>query len=92
MNTIDYAGLGIDTALMKSGQPMPMQRQTVALFVFDKWEIDSAASLKLDRVIDYLESHTDYKLVIQGHSDLVGNLSHAGTSAGPGQKPCTNIC
>lgn len=76
LDVIERTGLGLDSTLMQHGNQSVLLRQTVALFDFDKWELDSSSAQKLDRVIAYLEFFPNYNVVIQGHSDLVGNNSY----------------
>jgi len=48
-------------------------RQTVALFDFNKADIEAVAQKKLDRIVAYMKSNTEYKIIIRGHSDLKGD-------------------
>jgi len=50
-----------------------INRQTVALFEFNKTFIDEPSKNKLDVVIKYLKSHPEYKVVVLGYSDLKGD-------------------
>ena len=57
------------------GKKMILQRQVVALFEFDRADLDSSALKKLDQVVIYLKANPSCEIVIQGHSDLVGDAA-----------------
>ncbi|OQA02282.1 MAG: Peptidoglycan-associated lipoprotein precursor [Bacteroidetes bacterium ADurb.Bin408] len=50
-------------------------RQTVALFEFNKYELDDVSKAKLDVVVQFLKRNKDYKIVVLGHSDLKGDIA-----------------
>ncbi|HRZ42446.1 MAG TPA: VWA domain-containing protein [Bacteroidales bacterium] len=58
------------------GKKMILQRQVVALFEFDRSDLDSSAMQKLEQVVMYLKANPGCDIVIQGHSDLVGDEAH----------------
>lgn len=50
-------------------------RQTVALFEFNRYELDDASKAKLDVVVKFMKKNKNYKIVVLGHSDLKGDVS-----------------
>jgi outer membrane protein OmpA-like peptidoglycan-associated protein len=76
LEAIEKEGITQSSLSPVHGNKMILQRQVVALFEFDRADLDSAAKKKLDQVVVYLKSNPGCEIVVQGHSDLVGDEVH----------------
>jgi outer membrane protein OmpA-like peptidoglycan-associated protein/Mg-chelatase subunit ChlD len=76
IDAIEKQGIMQSSVSPMYGKKMILQRQVVALFEFDKYELDIPARQKLDQVVLYLKANPGCDIVIQGHSDLIGDESY----------------
>lgn len=76
INSIERKGLGQSTQAPYYKNKLIVQRQTVALFDFDRSRLDESARYKLDQVAQYLKTNPAYTIVVLGHSDLIGDEAH----------------